>query len=217
MEMYQTPEGFELSRPLLLPDALSFADVLEYLGEWDRFKDHEPEPRVIGIEIGNRRKGNAIGPYCTLERVHGVERRTIAVRATDATMNVLDDRIVTDDDTLSFRLIAHERSGRVLVILEHGYIIGSHYLAYIDPATIPAYPYERRDERYRAICDAIKDDGKDPFVTRQPGGDIEVRIIIDHGKYPGYRRTLDPNLRATIHADGSITRTWADGTVSEEA
>jgi len=219
MEMFSTPEGFTLHRPLLLPDARAFSDVLEYLGEWDQFKDYESPSRFAGTPPAPRPLGrNLIGPFCTIDlgQLDGPPHRSIAVRATDATIDAVRGRIVTPDDKLSFRLIGHKGTNRVLVILEHGYIIGSHYLAYIDPATLPAYPWARRDERYKAICDAIKDDGHDPFVKRLAGGEIEVRVITDRGRAPDFHRTLDPNLRALIHADGSVTRTWADGTTTHE-
>lgn len=217
-DMYATPEGFELYKPLLLPDARSFADVLEYLGEWDQFKD-PPAGRVIGNETGYRRTGNEIGPFCVVAVAQpGIpSHRSIAVRATDAVIDVVTPRLVTPDDSLSFDIIEHADRNRALVILKHNYIIGYHWLAYIDPATIAAYPYTRRDERYRGICESIKEDGKDPFVKRLAGGEIEVRVIVDRGRAPDFRRTLDPNLKATVHNDGSVTRVWADGTIAREA
>jgi hypothetical protein len=70
------------------------------------------------------------------------------------------DRIVTDDDHLSFKVIIHgEREGRparALIILSHGHIIGSHYLAYVDPATLPAYPFAARDASSERVAAEIK-------------------------------------------------------------
>lgn len=142
-ETYTTPEGFELPRRLLMPDARSFADVLEYVREWDYATmshkpgkvprpDLLPAPRLIGR--------NVVGPFCSinLSQLGGPAHRSIAVRATDAVLDVVAPRIVTPDDHLSFKVIGHKGTGRALVILEHGYIIGGHWLAYIDPATVPA-------------------------------------------------------------------------------
>lgn len=215
---YTTPEGHWLPKPLLLPDARSFADVLEYRGEWDA--DARPEPRFIPettpaatawersawrIEPGR----NEVGPYCTvdLSQLGGKQHRGIAVRATDAVIDAVAPRIGTPDDHLSFSVIGHERSGRALVILQHGYIIGDHWVgdhwvAYIDPETIPAYPYAERDARKAEIVSALEADGHEPFRRDMPGGDIEITA-----------RDAPP-LGAVIHADGTITRTWADGTVS---
>jgi hypothetical protein len=163
---YTTPEGYWLPRPLLLPDARSFSDVLEYCGEWTDFPRHPRtnaplvpvKPRIIdhGYSSGHYyatgtespRRGNEIGPYCTSDtrQIGGKAHRGIVVRATDAVIDVVTPRIVTPDDCLSFQVIAHGNRGReprALVILSHGYIIGSHWLAYIDPGTIPA-PVEAR-------------------------------------------------------------------------
>jgi hypothetical protein len=160
---YTTPEGYWLPRRLLLPDARSFADVLEYIGEWSHDWPRHPEtnatlapvaPRIIrnGPTRGHYyasgtmapRKGNEIGPYCTVDtRQIGAEGpRGLAVRATDAVLAAVAPRIVTPDDSLSFQVIVHGRRDdgrepRALVVLEHGYIIGDHWLAYVDPATIP--------------------------------------------------------------------------------
>lgn len=140
---YTTPEGHYLARALLLPDVLDFAQVLTYLGEWDSATMSEsggkaparpdlvPQPSKLG--------NNVLGPYCTvdLSQVGGAKHRSMAVHPTQAVLDVVRDRIVTDDDRLSFRIIAHSGRERALVILEHGYIIGSHWLAYVDVATIP--------------------------------------------------------------------------------
>ncbi len=166
-DMYETREGFTLARPLLMPDARSFADVLEYVREWDHETmshrsgrlpaNHDrPEPRYIGADghgaqllrsltnlaglpAHDPRERNEIGPYCTVDmaQLGGPKYRGIAVRATDATIDALAPRIVTSDDHLSFKLIAHAGTARVLVIAEHSQILGSHWLAYIDPATVP--------------------------------------------------------------------------------
>lgn len=145
-ETYTTPEGFELSRKLLLPDARSFSDVLEYVREWDSstMSHHNgvvPRPELVPepAKIGD----NKVGPFCSVQ-IEGADgkrgRRSIAVQARQAVLDVVEPRIVTPDDRLSFEIIEHKGTGRALVLLSHSYIIGSHWLAYIDPATIPAPP-----------------------------------------------------------------------------
>ena len=139
---YVTPEGFTLSRPLLLPDVRTFGEVLTYVREWDYATmshrngevarpDLVPAPRMIGE--------NEIGPYCSIN-ANGERYRGVAVIARDEVLEVVAPRIVTPDDRLSFKVIEHVDNGRALVILEHNHIIGSHWLAYIDPASIPARP-----------------------------------------------------------------------------
>lgn len=119
-----------LRRPLLLPEAERFDEVLQYLGEWN---DDATDKRPTMVD------GNAVGPYCTIDltQIGGERWRSISARPSQAARSALVGRIVTPDDRLSFKLIAHRQSGRVLVVCEHGYIIGSHWLAYIDPTTIP--------------------------------------------------------------------------------
>jgi hypothetical protein len=225
---YTTPEGHWLPKPLLMPDARGFADVLEYVAEWDNetmshrsghlpADSPRPEPRYLPEttpeasawekQAWRTTHGrNEIGPYCSvdLSQLGGPRHRSIAVRATDAVMQALAPRVVTPDDHISFNLIGHGDRGRVLVIAQHSYIIGDHWLAYIDPATVPAYPYAARDARKAEIVAALEADGHRPFRRDHPGGDIEITA-----------RDAPP-LGAVIHADGSVTRTWADGTTALE-
>jgi len=159
---YYTPEGHYLARPLLLPDVRNFSDLLTYEREWNfdtmsarsgkiARPDLVPEPRYIGhgerndicdriMAIGgfgtDPQARNEIGPYCSVKLLGS--RRSIAVTATDLVIETVAPRIVTADDHLSFEIIEHADRDRALVILSHGHIIGSHWLAYIDPATIPA-------------------------------------------------------------------------------
>jgi hypothetical protein len=180
--MHKTPEGFTLPRPLLLPDARSFADVLTYAGEWDHStmsasgKHYRPElvpaPRLLipGPIVAGRERANVIGPFCSvdLSQLGGMRHRSIAVTATDAAMEAVAPRIVTPDDHLSFRVIGHAGTGRALIILQHGYIIGSHWLAYVDPATIPAYPFAERDAAKARVCAEIRAQGFEPCMFEHP-------------------------------------------------
>ena len=78
---------------------------------------------------------NEIGTYCRIG-VPG-SRPSIRVRPKPGVLDAVAGRIVTDDDHLSWKVVVHD-NGLALVILEHGYIIGSHWVAYIDADTIPA-------------------------------------------------------------------------------
>jgi hypothetical protein len=136
METRQTAlEGIAQSgRRLLLPDVTDFADVLEYLGEY-QYRDRRGES-ATGAIIG----GNIVSTFCSvdLSQLEGPKHRTIEVRPTELAVTAVAPRIVTDDDRMAWKIIAHRDTGLALVILEHGQIIGSHWVAYIDPATIPA-------------------------------------------------------------------------------
>lgn len=137
--MTWTPTTELNGRAILLPDVRDFGDLLEYVAEWD----HETmsgyagkPPMIAGKDLGERAIGeNVISPFTTINTPLS-KHRAIAARATDVALAAVAPRIVTPDDRLSWRVIEHVGTGRALVILEHGYIIGSHWVAYIDAATI---------------------------------------------------------------------------------
>lgn len=141
-DTYKTPEGFELARKLLLPEVRSFSELFTVVRPWDHetmshrsgvvaHPELVPEPAMIG--------NNELGPYLSFR--NGVpghrDYSGMAVQASRIVVEAIEPRIVTDDDHLSFQVIYHKERNRCLVIAEHNYIIGSHWLAYIDPATIP--------------------------------------------------------------------------------
>ena len=138
---YTTPEGFELHKPLLMPDARDFADVLTFVRTWDhRTMTHTsgviPSPELVPDPVII--DGNEIGPFCSVTGPGG-KRWSLAVTPTPATVEAIAGQLVTDDDRLSFQVIYHPNRDRCLIILEHGQIIGSRYLAYVDPATVPGF------------------------------------------------------------------------------
>lgn len=137
-EGYTTPEGHWLPKRLLLPDARSFTDVLTYIGEWDTswtmtVEGQRVAPRPVLVE------GNEVGPFCTT-RNFPRRHRSLAVHPTEAVVAALAERVVTSDDHMHFELVLHPHHDRALVIASHGHIIGDHWLAYIDPSTIPDPP-----------------------------------------------------------------------------
>jgi protein-L-isoaspartate O-methyltransferase len=191
-----------LLRPLALTTR-DFADVLEYLGEWEN-EDGAAAPRseVRCAPAGRMLGGNQVGPYCaiTLTQLGGPNHRAIAARATDATLDALRPLVVTDNDTLHFQLVGHEQAGRVLVIVRHGKILGDHWLAYVEPDTLPPYPYAQRDERVEETCQSLRDSGHTPYMRRLEDGVIEVE--------PSERGT---KIKTSIDAVGAVTRTWGNG------
>lgn len=154
-EGYRTPEGFWLHRPLLLPDVRDFAEIATYVREWDfETMSHRngviPRPDLVPAEVPvgwsrfdgpvsdapRHPKCNVISPFCSVSN----RRNGMAITVTDLVVDAVKNRLVTSDDRLGLKIVVHESNNRGLVILEHGYIIGSHWLAYIDPATIPPVP-----------------------------------------------------------------------------
>jgi predicted RNA methylase len=194
---HETSDGFVLARPLLLPDARRFEELFDYHGEWQTPTDNGQVAacaRTLPAPCG---KANTLGPYCTID-LHegglGPAHRAIIVRANDAVVNALAESIVVGDDTLCFQIIAHSDTDRALVVVRHNRIIGSRWLAYIDPATIPPYPYCKRDQRVDALYAALELRARRPTVHRHPDGSIQL-----HTEPPA----LTPII---VSPDGSLAR-----------
>jgi predicted RNA methylase len=198
-----------LSCPVALATR-DFAEVVEYLGEWDTVDGTSARYTDVGAKrslTGRMLAGNEIGPYCTIDlsQLGGPQHRAVAAAPTDATLDALRPRLVTDDDRLSFKAIGHEQTGRVLVIASHGSILGDHWLAYVEADTLPPYPYAQRDERFKELCQTLREGGHSPSVRRLAGGVIEIE--------PAERGT---GIKASIDALGAVTRLWGNGRRSVE-
>lgn len=204
-----TPTAELNGRRILMPDARTFADVLEYLAEWDHASmsatggtvpSSRPDAQHLpasgtgaeilrsildigGFPVPGADETNEIGPFCTIRTAgptrHGLAgsgRRSVAVRATPAALAAVADQLVTSDDRLSWEVIEHAGTGRALVILSHGQIIGSHYVAYIEASTIPA-----------PASDAPPAKPRGPFGGTYPAGWAPapvVRAMMDTGWTP---------------------------------
>lgn len=138
---------------ILMPTATSFYDVFAQATPWQFGTPHAFEPTrvvmgseavaklyafVFGTEkvVGGLRQGNELGPFCSVKARE--TRWTLDVVAADATVAAVRARIVTPADSLGFEIIEHSRYA--LVIAQHNAILGGHWLAYIDPSTIPGRP-----------------------------------------------------------------------------
>ena len=211
---YTTPEGFWLARPLLMPDARSFADVLTLRGEWSHARGYVPPCEPVRLPAGGADR-NEIGPFGVIETLDGTgpRRRAVALEPTAAALDAIAARgLVTPDDHLSWAIIIHpardDRPSRALVILEHGAIIGSLWLAYVDPETIPPYPFATRDRRMAELYRALDDAGRRPMLTDRGLPDVHAFRIVT--------RADGPILEAIIYPDGAVRRVWADGTETLE-
>lgn len=116
---------------LLLPEARSLAEVATVLGPYESGSD-------FGAGGANV-EGNTLSQYASLDlsQLGGPRHAALRLEPTPATLAALRGQLVTPDDTLSWKIIGHKSSGLALVLVQHGYIIGSRWLAYVDPATIP--------------------------------------------------------------------------------
>lgn len=137
-EDYVTPEGFRLPRRLLLPDVRSFTDLYDVVRPWDfttmnHVNGVRPRPDLVpdAVKIGNT--GAEIGPFCA---VRNLKRPHFAVIAKPIVVEAVKP-LIFSNTVLGTEVIFHERTGRALVVVSHQSIIASHWLAYIDPDTIP--------------------------------------------------------------------------------
>jgi hypothetical protein len=225
----------QLLPPILLPEVRDFAALLEYHGEWSHQWPRDPatnatiapvEPRYLSsretpigrtmgaiLDIGGLSRDhdalNEIGPFCSvdLSQLGGPAHRSMAVRATDLVLDTVRPRIVTDDDHLGFRIIGHHGDGRALVILQHGHITGSHWLARIDPATIPAYPFAARDAaiaEVRAEIEAAT--GWVACMKPYPDHSVDYGYDGVKGADGRVKRPPRPIMVARIDASGTVER-----------
>ena len=137
-DTYTTPEGFELHKPLLMPDARSFADVLTAERAWDfatmNHKNGLPQAespediRLPGLE-------RIVSRFCSV-RMAG-HRNHLQVTPTDATLALLAGDQFSFFDRIGFEAILHESNNRVLIVANASGIIASRWIAYVDPSTVP--------------------------------------------------------------------------------
>lgn len=138
-DTYTTPEGFELSRPLLFPDVTDFADLFTFERFWDfatmNHKNGYPQadtPENITREGWDKE----VTRFCSVRNLPGAAHMMVTPTALilDRIFAYLDFAFF---DRVGFELIYHERTNRVLVVASASGIIASRWLAYIDPATVP--------------------------------------------------------------------------------
>ena len=137
-DTYETTEGFELHRPLLMPDATSFADVLTAERVWDfatmNHRNGEPQagtPEEIELRGLERR----VSRFCSVRNMPG--RYHMQVTPTPALMELLKGDTFAFFDRIEFQAIYHENRDRVLIIADASQIIASRYLAYVPLGTVP--------------------------------------------------------------------------------
>lgn len=125
---------------LRMPEARSLADVADYLGPWrtEPNPSHDGEPYYRGAtDLGD---DALLVQYATvdLSQLGGPRHHAIRLAPTDATRRALRSLVVPGQ--LSWKIIGHAHTGLALVLVQYANIIGSRWLAYVDPATIPTEP-----------------------------------------------------------------------------
>lgn len=131
---YATPEGFILHRPLIFPAARTFDDVFEEVRSY-RHGDLSGVGKRDDMAVTF--DGNTLGSFCSSGNDRNLSSLRVKPRPEVLEALRASGGLVTNDDKLSWRVFVHKHNARMLVVLEHHVIIGSRYIAYIDPATYP--------------------------------------------------------------------------------
>ena len=171
-----------LGRPILLPDAHRFDELFAEWHPWELpWSDERRRPasyRTEWLEEGRRgrreRAWMTFGPYLSISPGHRALWVKPTVRAYEA---VLDATIRVAYDTISYEIIVWNPA-EALVVAKHNMIIGSRWLAIIDPLTIPGFAPSPRAEAalgharevdsgdgYAVAADVFEEDGGDAFAA----------------------------------------------------
>lgn len=169
-----------LSRPLALPHVRDFAELFDRWLPWPagiRVTSPIPAVRVPAIEYSSRtgrerRAYMEIGPFLSITPGH----HSFAVRPSARTIEAIQGRtLAIAYDTVSFEVILWDLYD-ALVVASHGRIIGSVWLAVVDPLTVPGWlpsprarelvalaRQERSGDAFLVAADAIEEDGGEDF------------------------------------------------------
>ena len=120
-----------LAKPLAFPGVKSFGELFTRAREW---ASKDLSARGTRAKRGGR-EANIIGGYLTVSGRGGHESMTVT--PSPALVTWLSENMLALGDSISFEIVV--RSDGALVIAKHSKIIGSRWLAMIDPNTIPRF------------------------------------------------------------------------------
>ena len=161
------------ARPIALPDVRRFDQLFVSWRPW--VSNLRERPRGIPIPaVDHDKRGRAlrrfmeIGPYLTVSPGHHSFHVVPSERTVDA---IRVNTISIAYDTISFEVIVWDPT-EALVVAKHGQIIGSVWLAVVDPLTVPGWlpsprsrdalvqaRRERSGDAYLVASDIIEEDG----------------------------------------------------------
>lgn len=127
--------------PLLFPRVTHWDQIF---ATWTPDKSASPPPYLVQglpVEVGRSRRDMEIGPYLVLDlhQVGGRSHTGLWVRAHDEVCRALIERTVCfRGETISYQVIVWSPE-KTLVTAQHDQIIGHHWLAVIQSATVPGY------------------------------------------------------------------------------
>lgn len=119
--------------PLLLPDAVDFADVFARCVPYDD-RAKLPEPARLDPDPQYpHMPGPAIGRYLSVREPY---QSWAVVPRPETVAAVKPNMLSIYGDSLSWEIVNHD-NGFSLVIIRHSCIIGSRYVAYVRSASVP--------------------------------------------------------------------------------
>lgn len=168
----------QLARSLGLPDVRSFDALFDRWIEWNDLLAPAP---IAGVEVpatDYTRSGRPIRTVMTIGPFLSVKpgRSVFAIEPSRLTLEAITSGTVSIPyDTISFATIVWDPTA-ALVVATHAKIIGSVWLAVVEPATVPGWlpPGRSRDvlvyarqedssDAYAVTADVIEEDGGADF------------------------------------------------------
>jgi hypothetical protein len=124
-----------LAKPLEFPKIRAFSELFEQAEPWSEAKGRRLAVRWNGTDWASGKKAwSTIGPYLT---IRDNPRRSMAVKPQPWLVEWIKTNLLfIEYDTLHFEIVIWTKR-EALVIVSYGKIIGSRWLAIIDPKTIP--------------------------------------------------------------------------------
>lgn len=123
------------SRPIAFPDVRDFAQLFTLTtkdAEGDIWRGED-----YNVKTGKRFQTSCrIGPFCGISGKGGY--RHLYVKASDAVLEYIKANTIFcgSRDAITFKIVVRD-DGEALVCADHNLILGSVWLALIDPSTIP--------------------------------------------------------------------------------
>lgn len=147
-DTYTTPEGFPLYRPLMMPDAREFGEVLTAERAWDfetmnhrsgkRGPETPDEITVHGSPASLAYPDRIVSRFCSVRNMPA-GRGHMLVTPTEATLDVLRGDEFQFFDRVGFEAIYHASTDRVLIVAGASGLIASRWLAYVRLDSVPVF------------------------------------------------------------------------------
>jgi len=176
VEAVAEPAANDDERPWWHPKTLGFPRVRAFADIFESCVSHDAE-RPADIELSSI--GCTLSPYCYTSG--DVEHRSMWVRPRQAVVDYIVDNIVVADH-LHFQIVIRS-ADQALVLVSHNRIIGSRWLALIDPRTIPPDmpPLSIKPDRSPKVKRSAPADMKEPTAMLTERQRDLLRVVVCDG------------------------------------